>query len=326
MRILCVLPSWIGDAVMVSGALAALTDRHPEARLTLAVGPAAAGLFADWPRVDEIIILKKRPYAGHWFGLWAKTVARRWDVVMDVRGSGLAYGLWAGTRYVYRRQDRFQDLHKTWETGSLLGLDQPLLPKVSISEARREHAARLTAGEGPILAVAPMANWVGKTWPLDHYITLVKRLLRLPELEGARLMTVGGPADQGVCDSLQQAVLPEQRLQLAGQVDLLTSTACLAHARLYVGNDSGPTHLAAMAGAPTLALYGPTNDKRYGPPQAQARIVRTKRDYEWYQAQGAHLGDDTLWMLDLDVATVERAALSLLEETTPTPTPELTHV
>lgn len=314
MRILCILPSCIGDCIIVSGAVTELTRRHPNARFTIAAGPAAVNLFADWPGLETLIPMEKKPRGGHWLDLWKQVVASRWDVVMDARGSAIAYFVLAKNRYVYSRKPWFSDRHKTLETGSILGLDEPLLPNIYVSEQREEKAGRLVQGKGPILAIAPVASWIGKTWPLGEFVTLSKRLLRTPQLKGARIMTVGGPEDADVCQQLLDQVPEAEGIQLAGKTSILTTFACMKHAKLYVGNDSGPTHMAACSGAPTLALYGPTNDRRYGPAEDNARTVRTKHDFSWYMEQGAHLSDkETEWMRDLDVATVERAALEMLE-------------
>jgi ADP-heptose:LPS heptosyltransferase len=54
-------------------------------------------------------------------------------------------------------------------------------------------------------------------------------------------------------------------IDLAGRVDLLTAFACLKHARLFIGNDSGTMHLAAAAGVPTIGLFGPSDERLYAP-------------------------------------------------------------
>ncbi|HSE95533.1 MAG TPA: glycosyltransferase family 9 protein, partial [Methylomirabilota bacterium] len=98
--------------------------------------------------------------------------------------------------------------------------------------------------------------------------TLVRRLVaRQPPV-----VVTGGPADGPVLDTLQRAgalddthVLPDPTLpQLA---------ALLAAARGYVGNDSGPTHLAAAVGCPTLALFGPSDPGVWAPHGAHVRVL-----------------------------------------------------
>ena len=98
MRLLFVTATRIGDALLTTGLLAHLIDRHPGAQVTVACGPAAAGLFATVPGLEELILLPKGRFARHCLHLWRRTVGRRWDMVVDLRGSSLAWCLLAKER------------------------------------------------------------------------------------------------------------------------------------------------------------------------------------------------------------------------------------
>ena len=91
MRILFVTASRIGDAVLSTALLAHVIERHPGARLTIACGPAAAPLFEAAPGLERVIVLVKRRWGAHWLSLWAATVGTRWDLVVDLRASALAW-------------------------------------------------------------------------------------------------------------------------------------------------------------------------------------------------------------------------------------------
>src|SRR5207247_7565162 len=91
MHILFVTATRIGDAVLSTGLLSHLIARHPGARLTIAAGPVAAPLFAAVPGVERILVVEKRRWGRHWLQLWARTIGRRWDLVVDLRGSLLAW-------------------------------------------------------------------------------------------------------------------------------------------------------------------------------------------------------------------------------------------
>src|SRR5260370_7673832 len=98
MRILFVAARRIGDAVLSTGLLSHLIGRFPGARLTIAAGPVAAPLFEAVPGLERLIALRKRRFSLHWLALYARTLGRRWDVVVDLRGSALAWLLRAGER------------------------------------------------------------------------------------------------------------------------------------------------------------------------------------------------------------------------------------
>ena len=102
MNILFITSTRIGDAVLSTGVLAHLIASYPNARITLACGPAAMPLFAAAPKVVKRIEMVKRKWGLHWFDLWRECVTERWgwDMVVDLRGSAIAWLLPTGTRHI----------------------------------------------------------------------------------------------------------------------------------------------------------------------------------------------------------------------------------
>ncbi len=90
MRILFVTATRIGDAVLSTGLADYLLRTHPEARITVACGPVAAGVFQRMPRREATLIVDKRRFDLHWLGLWRRTAGMAWDLVVDLRGSALS--------------------------------------------------------------------------------------------------------------------------------------------------------------------------------------------------------------------------------------------
>ena len=91
MRILFITSNRVGDAVLSTGLLDHLIRAHPAARITVACGPYAEGVFAQMPNRERTLLLDKRPWNLHWLPLWAWAAERRWDLVVDLRGSALSY-------------------------------------------------------------------------------------------------------------------------------------------------------------------------------------------------------------------------------------------
>ncbi|MEI9965020.1 MAG: glycosyltransferase family 9 protein [Caulobacteraceae bacterium] len=132
-------------------------------------------------------------------------------------------------------------------------------------------------------------------------------------------MIVGGPHDGPAGEALSRSIPRERRIDLtAAQFDPLVIQACLKRARLYIGGASLWTHMAAAAGAPTLALYGPTDEAIEGPWGPNARIVRGPRTFEAIKAQDPKLNQPVCHMLDLPADAVLEAAARLLADTEPT--------
>jgi ADP-heptose:LPS heptosyltransferase len=302
--------------VLSSGLIKRLSDEIPNARFTVVAGPIAAPLFEELPTLDRIIVLPKAKGGGHWFDLWGQVRDRRWCLVVDLRGSGLSRFISTRRRAIWRKTSG-PPTHKVLEAARILKIeDEPAPPYIFTSPETEARADELTAGFGPILALAPAANWLGKTWPLERFSRVAMRLLD-PEgpMKGGRLLVLGGPEEQKLAKGLRDVVMRNQFINLTEDTDLLTAFACLKRARLFIGNDSGAMHLAAAAGAPTLGLFGPSDERLYAPWGANTRVARGPRTYEQIRAVDPGFGQALCHMMDLSVETVMAAAESLLAET-----------
>lgn len=320
--ILFITASRIGDAVLSSGLIRALTDEIEHARFTIAASALTAPLFAEVPGLARTITIEKRPLGGHWFDLWNEVRNQRWGLVVDLRGSGLTRFLRARRRAVHRAGGPMS--HKVIEAARLLKLeDNPPTPFLYTSPETEARAATLTAGGGPILAIAPAAHWVGKTWPAERFGLVARELLgdRGP-LAGGRLMLLGGPEDRKNALTLRAAFAKDRLIDIVGRESLLVSYAALKRARLFLGGDSGLMHMAAAAGAPTLGLFGPSDERLYAPWGPKGRTVRGARAFEEIRALDPHLNQEICHMMELRVDAVTAAARRLIDETEPTPMTE----
>ncbi len=256
MKILFIAPNRIGDAVITCGVLDHLVRTYPASRVTVACGPVAVGVFLRLPNLQRIIPVEKRPLDRHWLDLWRSVVLTRWDLVVDLKGSGMAFLVAARRRAVRRRLPgrMFEQYAAT------LGIAPAPLPVVWTSEADRRKAAALLPHDRPVIGLGPTANWDPKVWPADRFAALFRRLAAGP-WPGAVPVVFGGPgAKERELAGKLLALLPGA-IDLCGQLALPEVAACMQRCMLYVGNDSGLMHLAAAAGTPTVGLCGTTIDR-----------------------------------------------------------------
>jgi ADP-heptose:LPS heptosyltransferase len=317
--ILFIASSRIGDAVLASGIIKRLYDEIPNARFTIVAGPLSAPLFADVPNLAQIIVMEKTKGKGHWFKLWTRVRGRNWGLIVDRRGSSIARFLSAKRRAIHRTLPG-EPVHKVIEAARLLKVaDDPPSPYLFTSpETEAKADALLGAGSGPILAIAPAANWVGKTWPTERFAMMALQLMQKGQpFEKGRLLILGGPDDRRAAEPLRRSLPRERWIDLTGQADLLTTYACLKRARLFVGNDSGLMHLAAAAGAPTLGLFGPSDERLYGPWGEFTAIARGPRSFEQIKAKDPDLSQPVCHMLDLRLEQVLDAARALFVASQP---------
>ncbi|HVH73819.1 MAG TPA: glycosyltransferase family 9 protein [Stellaceae bacterium] len=312
MRILFVTATRIGDTVLSTGLLSHLLVRHPGARPTIAAGPAAAPLFEAVPGLERLIVVEKRRAALHWFELYAAVAGRRWDLVVDLRGSALAWALWARQRKVTAKGDPRE--HRVRQLGRLFDLDPPPAPKLWTAPRHEAAALALVPAGRPFLAIGPAANWRGKEWRAERFAELARRLTgRAGPLAGMRVVVMAAGQERAQAAPLL-AALPEGRaLDLVGKTDLLTAAAVVRRAALFIGNDTGLMHIAAATGAPTLGLFGPSPSEQYAPWGPNADIVRSSEPRESLFPPGFdHRTTGTL-MDGLTVDAAEAAAYRLWE-------------
>ena len=292
MRILFVTSNRVGDAILSTGLLDHLIRTYPNARITIVCGRVAEGIFARMPNRERTVILDKQPYGRHWLALWARMARRKWDLVVDIRGSALAWLVPTTHRAVWRRKPG----HKIVELAAVLKLHPAPLPVAWTAPEDRARARQLLADGPPIIALGPTANWAPKTWPAERFAALFTSLANGP-LAGAIPAIFAGPGSEEAAMAAPLIAALPGAIDLCGRLSLPEVAACFGRVALYIGNDSGLMHLAAAAGAPTLGLFGPTPAAEYGPSGPRAAAVLS--------------GDGT--MAGLTVADALAAATKLLE-------------
>lgn len=312
MRILFISANRVGDAVLSTGLLNALYEQFPKARFTVACGPSAVGVFEAMPNLDRLIVMEKKPWAGHWWELWKKLALTRFWLIIDLRGSGIGQFLLARRRRSFSGSG--SRMHKVIVLSNFLKLKHIAAPRLWLKSEAEKAAAKLWPDDGrPVLALGPTANWGGKIWPGERFAELAQRLTAQDGvLPDARIVVFGGPNEEALAAPALAGLPADRTLDFVGKLDLQTIGAALKRCSIYVGNDSGLMHLSAAVGTPTLGLFGPSRDEVYGPWGEKTAAVRTdRRFHEIVDAPGYNHRSQDSHMLDLNVDKVQRAAEEL---------------
>ncbi|WP_162906590.1 glycosyltransferase family 9 protein [Algihabitans albus] len=312
MRILVVLPTQLGDAVLAGGCLAQLLDRYPAARFTLVASRAVAPLYGAMPRLERIHLLEPQAKGRDWLTLWLRTVKTPWSLVADLRGAILRYFLPTRRRLAAGRGS--PDRHLVTELAALLGAPPPERLRLWFAEAHHRAALRLlsdadTSGGSPVLAVGPTAEGAKATWPVERFAEAALTLTA-PDgpLPGARIAVVAAKHERVLANPLLARLPRARRLDWVGRAPLPVLAAALQRCDLYLGNASGFLHLAAAAGCPTLGLLGPSDELRIAPWGPQTAVVRTPESRAGIDPAGAEEAMD-----GLEVGPVVEAGTDLLQ-------------
>ncbi len=311
MHILFVTANRVGDAVLSSGLLAHLAERHPNARIPIAAGPAAASLFRNTPGLERLIILEKKRWRLHWFSLWTKCIMRRWDIVVDLRRSMLTYLLLAKSRHVLPRPER--DMHRVELIAETLKNETVSLAPVLWPDEPSKHLTK----DVPMIAIGPAANSVGKQWRSERFGELAARLIdKDGPFPGALVAIFANSAERYQVTPVLNALPDDQLIDLVGVGDLAVVGGYLQQCEFFVGNDSGLMHMAAAAKVPTIGLFGPSRAELYAPWGDACAFIRTPESYDDLVGAPGYNHRTTGTLMDgLSVDAVFAACLALAEKT-----------
>jgi ADP-heptose:LPS heptosyltransferase len=305
-NILIVKLDHIGDCIIAFPALRRLQRHFPQARITVLTSRASKSVWALEPCVAHTIefdFFHARSALGEleladedWQKLRERLVPARFDLAVDLRkhpetrdvlrhtGARYLAGFdhrnlfawldvaidWGGDQaYARKRQHTADDLVNLVDAIAaaceadrqvIVAPPSKLPPKLSAELAR---GLDKLAG-APLICVHPAAGNAMKQWPADYFATVIDRLVAA---YGARIVLIGAPGEEAIADALIARLRhPDAVSSLIGKLPLAELPALLARASLFLGNDSGPKHIAAGLGVPTVGVHSGTVDVReWGP-------------------------------------------------------------
>jgi heptosyltransferase III len=273
-RVLVVILRRLGDVLLTTPLIRSLKRAYPRATIDALVFSGTEGVLAGNPDLAAIISMPQRPRLTDTLSLTAR-LFRRYDLAVSAQTGDrpIAFALIAGRRsvgpvepegsasaikrallsrsYVRNRSDhRVVDILRLTDAIGVDAHRELVCPPL----APRPHLA--PAQPYAVIHAAPM--FVYKRWTLDGWRALATALRD----RGLAVAATGAASDRDYLDVMWRDT---RVLRLDGKLDWPELTALIAGAHVYIGPDTAITHLAAAAGAPTVALYGPTDPRLWGP-------------------------------------------------------------
>jgi heptosyltransferase I len=311
-RILIVKLGSIGDIVHTLPSLSAIRSALPNAEISWVVERRSAEILRDNPILDRLIevdtkALRRGLMSGETLRAPRQQLRRlrasAFDLALDFQGllKSATIARLSGARRIFgfsrtglreppsrfllsRQIDVPKQTHIIRKGLELvrgaLGISVPTDAKdlrfpLSINPSHENEAEQAAAGmEGNYAILNPGGGWPTKLWSVERFGALADELW---SQHGLHSLITYGPGEAELATAVAQA----NRTGRAKPVSLSLKgfTALASHARVYVGGDTGPTHLAIAAGAPVVGLFGPTEWWRNGSPFAEDICVeRTEID------------------------------------------------
>ena len=288
-------PNWVGDAVLAIPAMKAVRERFSQAEITLMVRPWVAGLFKSAPFIDKVWSEEKPSGLGDWMRVTRNIRTGGFDLALLLPNSfesALAMFLggvpqrvgyatdgrrWMLTNSITPGGGSRHQVHYYLDLVKILsaGTDQPSI-EIEATNEERANARRLLGAEGIagsarfLVLNAGAAYGSAKRWHEDRFATAADTLAR--EL-GFHVALIGSQAERPIAEQIRDRMKTTAAV-LNGKTSLETLIGVLAESALMITNDSGPMHIAAALGIPTVAVFGSTDERVTGPYGPRTRIVK----------------------------------------------------
>ncbi len=338
-----------GDVLLSSPVFSVLKARAPQVEIDalvyadtaemLSLHPAIARLHTidrKWKKLGvigqtraELALfneLKARGYdliihlTEHWRGAWLiRLLQPRWSVGPAVAGRGKSWKksfthVQAMPSHALRHTTE-SNLDALRRIGIQPALDErqlTLLPGDAAGATVAQHLAGFGLKAGEFIHIHPASRWFFKCWPVERMAALVERL----QADGQQVVLTAAPSadEKRMLDAIQ-ARLKQPVHSLSGQLSLKELAALTQAAKLFIGVDSAPMHIAAAVGTPTVALFGPSGDKQWGPWGVPSRVITSNHTCRPCGIDGCGGGKISECLSVLTVDEVYCAAQELLTET-----------
>ena len=301
MAVLFLAPADLGETVLATGALAhVLGEGEP---LTVLTSADAAPLFRAAPELAATYTVEGAGDVGPFIELAWSRRGRRFDLALDLRRSPASLVIPAKRRLTLKQPEVLR--HFIEDLSDLVGAERGLQPTIWLDDRARGAAAAIAPDAAPVLIIAPGGASAAKRWPQERYAAVARRLAT-GALNGARIVVLSAATRDDEIAARIVSSLDADGVPASGAgLDLLAAAALAERATLCIGNDNALTHIAAAMGAPTLTLFGPTDERVRAPRGPRARTLRGK------SFEQAAL-DEAAAMDDITIDAVEAAALDLL--------------
>jgi heptosyltransferase-3 len=326
-----------GDVLLAAPVLAVLKAHAPRLEIDALVYGDTAPMLENHPALGQLHRVGR-----DWRELnaWARLAeersllralrARHYDLLVHLtehpRGAWLARLLGARYSVAPRMLDRggwwhksFTHLYSIVPNRHQVEVNLDALRRIGVYPGLSERKVHFVPGRDAEQKVAalplpqdfvhmhPASRWTFKCWPAERNAQLADRLAA----EGHPVVLTAAPQESGFIDQIL-AKATSRPLNLAGKVSLKELGALTARARLFIGVDSMPMHLAAAMGTPTVALFGPSSENVWGPWNVERRVVSSTHSCRPCGIDGCGGGKVSECLTLLPVEAVHAAARELL--------------
>jgi len=266
-RILVITLSNIGDIILTTPVVESLLRNFQEAELDVMVGPSGEELFRKHKSIKNVVIYNKKISTLDKFKLFLSLRKNHYDLVVDLRNTILPLVL--GAKFITNplRHGKKKRIHKKEVHLSRLdeiGIDiQEAAFYIPVDDTDKEYVDELLKAlkDRPFITVSPGAKSHVKRWPIKSFAKLCDRIQKELDYE---IVLIGDKNDRIVTERIM-FYMETLAFNFIEKTNISQLATLIGRSKLLITNDSAPLHIASAEDIPTLAFFGPTDWKKYGP-------------------------------------------------------------
>ena len=309
MKILLISYNRIGDTILATGLIRHLLEKYQNASFSIITSSIAKSIYQDMPRLDQLIIADKKKYSMHWFKIWNLSRKTSWDLVIDLRSSSLAYFVSAKKRKIFHGKE---NKHKLEQLKSFIGSTEDLSPGIWANKDKYIKLKKDKLLTDKYICIAPISNSAVKDWSIENYINLLRNTF----FNDYQIVLIGATSDESELNNVNKLILESSQNinNLINNADMIETYFILENSELFLGSDSSNMHLSVTASIPTLGLFGPTDEKLYGPLGKNNLSIRGERSHiEIINEKDYKLGKIKSYLDDIKVTQVYKEIEKILK-------------
>jgi len=308
----------MGDCLLLTGPVSALKQEFPQFRISVLVDSRFADCFDGNPDFDEVIVASNKYLTG------ARLLLRRFDAIVNLHGGPTSFfyavaatGKRIGAEHyqyakfyhglVPRPDPAVHSVESTMALFGWLGVQREQPPGLRYELHERESARiRQELGGEPYVVIHPASVMATKRWEARRFAEIAQILAR----RDFKIVVTAGPGEESFAGEVSRKI-DGTAIMLGLTIPALAEL--IRGARLYIGNDSGPMHLAAAVGTPVVAVWGSSDSRRWRPWSVEHRVVQNPFECNPCPGYRCLVADSPLCIESVTVNQVSAAVGELLK-------------